>query len=105
MAGADLTTGEIVWMHKNGTGRDLSPLPLKMGVPDLGAPVMTAGGVAFISGTLDYYVRGYNIITAEQLWESRPLGGLSSVEFSSPGRAGCWPNGLRAIVPPLSRDP
>ncbi|UIJ72306.1 PQQ-binding-like beta-propeller repeat protein [Aurantimonas sp. HBX-1] len=81
VAGADLQTGEIVWMHKNGTVRDQSPIPLpfEMGVPDLGGPVMTAGGVAFISGTLDYYVRGYDVTTGEELWKARlPAGGQAT---------------------------
>ncbi|HEX2019490.1 MAG TPA: membrane-bound PQQ-dependent dehydrogenase, glucose/quinate/shikimate family, partial [Aurantimonas sp.] len=81
VAGADLTTGEIVWMRKNGTVRDQSPIPLpfEMGVPDLGGPVMTAGGVAFISGTLDYYVRGYDVTTGEELWQARlPAGGQAT---------------------------
>ena len=45
--------------------RDLSPIPLpfRMGVPNLGGPLVTAGGVAFLSGTLDYYVRGYDMRT------------------------------------------
>lgn len=50
-----------------------------MGVPDLGGPVITAGGVAFISGTLDYYVRAYDVTTGEQLWQDRlPAGGQAS---------------------------
>ena len=71
-------TGRIVWMHRNGTVQDLSPVPLpfRMGVPDLGGPIMTAGGVAFLSGTLDDYVRAYDVSTGEQLWEERlPAGG------------------------------
>ncbi|MDW5378471.1 glucose/quinate/shikimate family membrane-bound PQQ-dependent dehydrogenase [Halomonas sp. HP20-15] len=81
VAGADLKSGEIVWKHRNGTVRDLAPLPLpfKMGVPDLGGPVMTAGGVAFISGTLDYYVRGYDVTSGEELWKARlPAGGQAT---------------------------
>ena len=81
VAGADLRTGEVVWQHRNGTVRDLAPLPLpfRMGVPDLGGPVMTAGGVAFMSGTLDYYVRAYDVATGEQLWEDRlPAGGQAT---------------------------
>lgn len=81
LAGADLTTGEIAWMHKNGTVRDSSPLPLpfKMGVPNLGGPMMTAGGVAFLSGTLDYYVRAYDVTTGEELWKARlPAGGQAT---------------------------
>ena len=81
VAGADLTTGETVWMHRNGTVRDrfFLPLPLKMGVPDLGGPLVTAGGVAFVSGTIDYYVRAYDVSDGEQLWESRlPAGGQAT---------------------------
>lgn len=81
VAGADLRTGEIAWMHRNGTVRDLAPvpLPIKMGVPDLGGPIITGGGVAFMSGTLDYYVRAYDLTTGEQLWEDRlPAGGQAT---------------------------
>ena len=81
VAGADLTTGKIVWQHRNGTVRDLSPipLPLRMGVPNLGGPIVTAGGVAFLSGTLDNYVRAYDVTSGEQLWESRlPAGGQAT---------------------------
>ncbi|MFS2008343.1 glucose/quinate/shikimate family membrane-bound PQQ-dependent dehydrogenase [Azospirillum sp. CT11-132] len=81
VAAADLTTGKIVWKHKNGTTRDASPVPLpfRMGVPNLGGPIMTAGGVAFLSGTIDYYVRAYDVSTGKQLWESRlPAGGQAT---------------------------
>ena len=81
VAGADLRTGQIAWKHRNGTVRDLSPLPLpfEMGVPDLGGPVMTAGGVAFLSGSMDDYVRGYDVTDGRQLWESRlPAGGQAT---------------------------
>lgn len=81
VAGADLTTGKIVWRHKNGTTRDSSPipLPLPMGVPNLGGPIMTAGGVAFLSGTIDYYVRAYDVSDGRQLWEARlPAGGQAT---------------------------
>ncbi len=81
VAGADLTTGKVVWRHRNGTVRDLSPLPLpfRMGVPSLGGPVMTAGGVAFLSGSMDDYVRAYDVSTGRQLWQSRlPAGGQAT---------------------------
>jgi quinoprotein glucose dehydrogenase len=81
VAGADLASGKIIWRHRNGTVRDLSPVPLpfKMGVPGLGGPVMTAGGVAFLSGTLDNYVRAYDVTSGRQLWESRlPAGGQAT---------------------------
>jgi quinoprotein glucose dehydrogenase len=81
VAGADLRTGKIAWEHRNGTVRDLSPIPVpfRMGVPNLGGPVMTAGGVAFLSGSMDDYVRGYDVRDGRQLWESRlPAGGQAT---------------------------
>jgi quinoprotein glucose dehydrogenase len=81
VAGADLASGKIMWKHRNGTVRDLSPIPLpfKMGVPGLGGPVMTGGGVAFLSGSLDNYVRAYDVTSGRQLWESRlPAGGQAT---------------------------
>jgi quinoprotein glucose dehydrogenase len=81
VAGVDLTTGEKVYQHVNGTVRDLSPLPLpfEMGVPGIGGPIITAGGVAFLSGTLDYYVRGYDLRTGQEIWRERlPAGGQAT---------------------------
>lgn len=81
VAGADLRSGKVVWQHRNGTVRDLSPLPLPipMGVPSLGGPIMTGGGVAFLSGTLDNYVRAYDVRDGRQLWEQRlPAGGQAT---------------------------
>lgn len=81
VAGVDLTTGKVRWMHKNGTVRDQSPLPLpfRMGVPSLGGPIVTGGGVAFLSGTIDDYVRGYELASGKQVWQSRlPAGGQAT---------------------------
>jgi quinoprotein glucose dehydrogenase len=81
VAGVDLKTGKIVYQHKNGTVRDSSPIPFpfEMGVPTLGGPIMTAGGVAFMSGTLDYYIRAYDVATGKQIWEDRlPAGGQAT---------------------------
>lgn len=81
VAGADLATGRIVWQHRNGTVRDLAPVPLpfRMGVPSLGGPLMTAGGVAFLSGTLDNYLRAYDVTNGEELWRARlPAGGQAT---------------------------
>lgn len=81
LAAVDLTSGEIAWQHRNGTIRDLSPIPLpfELGVPSLGGPVVTAGGLAFLSGTMDYYLRAYDVTTGEQLWRARlPAGGQAT---------------------------
>ena len=90
VAGADLANGEVVWKHRNGTVRDLAPVPLpfRMGVPNLGGPVMTAGGVAFLSGTLDYYVRGYDVHDGRELWRSRLPAGAQATPMTYLGEDG-----------------
>ncbi|NHO32880.1 glucose/quinate/shikimate family membrane-bound PQQ-dependent dehydrogenase [Acetobacter fallax] len=81
VAGIDLKTNKITWMHRNGTTRDSSPLPFgfKVGIPSLGGPITTAGGVAFLTSTADYYIRAYDVTSGRQLWEDRlPAGGQST---------------------------
>ena len=81
MAGIDLRTMRVVWQHKNGTIRDEAPvpLPIAMGVPSLGGPLATAGGVAFLTGTMDYYIRAYDVRNGRVLWQDRlPAGGQST---------------------------
>ena len=82
LVSADLVTGKTLWRHRNGTVRDQLgglPVPFKMGVPSLGGPLITAGGVAFYSGTTDNYLRAYSAATGEQLWEGRlPAGGQAT---------------------------
>jgi quinoprotein glucose dehydrogenase len=68
-------------MHKNGTVHDMTPLPLpfKVGVPGIGGPIVTKGGVAFLAASVDNYLRGYDVTTGQQLWEARlPAGGQAT---------------------------
>lgn len=81
VAGVDLTTGKKIYQRVNGTVRDMAPvpMPLKTGVPGIGGPIVTAGGVAFLSGTVDYYVRGYHLADGREIWRARlPAGGQST---------------------------
>jgi len=81
VAGADLRTGEIAYMHKNGTVEDMTPLPLpfELGVPGIGGPILTKGGVAFLGAAVDNYFRAYDATTGEKIWEARlPAGGQST---------------------------
>jgi quinoprotein glucose dehydrogenase len=81
MAAIDLKSMQIAWMHRNGTIRDAAPLPIPigMGVPSLGGPITTAGGVAFATGTQDYYIRAYDVSDGREIWKDRlPAGGQST---------------------------
>ncbi len=71
----------MVWKHKNGTTRDSTPVPigLPVGVPSMGGSIVTAGGVGFLSGTLDQYLRAYDVNDGKQLWSARlPAGGQAT---------------------------
>ncbi|WP_369920607.1 glucose/quinate/shikimate family membrane-bound PQQ-dependent dehydrogenase [Marinomonas polaris] len=81
VAGADLKTGKTVWKHKNGTIEDMTPfkLPIKMGMPGIGGPVITDGGVVFMAASVDNYLRAYDMSTGEELWKGRlPAGGQAT---------------------------
>ncbi|MEW4467334.1 membrane-bound PQQ-dependent dehydrogenase, glucose/quinate/shikimate family [Parasphingorhabdus sp. JC815] len=79
--GVDLTNGKTRYRHVNGTVRDLAPVPVpfKLGVPGIGGPIMTKGGVAFLAAAADNYLRAYNSETGDVLWRARlPAGGQST---------------------------
>lgn len=81
VTGVDLRTGAIAYKHKNGTVRDMTPLPLpfKVGVPGIGGPILTKGGVAFLGAAVDDYLRAYDATTGRELWAGRlPAGGQAT---------------------------
>ncbi len=81
VAGVDLRTGKIAYMHKNGTVHDMTPLPLpfKVGVPGIGGPMLTKGGVAFLGAAVDNYLRAYDVTSGRELWQARlPAGGQAT---------------------------
>ena len=53
-----------------------------MGVPSLGGPMTTAGGVAFLTSTSDYFIRAYDVASGAQLWEDRLPAGAQSTPMT-----------------------
>ncbi|MGI4745666.1 MAG: glucose/quinate/shikimate family membrane-bound PQQ-dependent dehydrogenase [Janthinobacterium lividum] len=90
MAGIELKTNKVVWEHRVGTIHDSAPVPLPftLGVPMLGGPITTAGGVAFLTSTLDYYIRAFDVTDGKLLWQDRlPAGGQSTpMSYEENGR-------------------
>jgi len=81
VAGADLSSGKIAYKHRNGTVYDMTalPLPIKLGVPGIGGPMITRGGVAFLAAAVDNYLRAYDLTTGRELWKARlPAGGQAT---------------------------
>lgn len=81
VAGVDLRSGRIAYQYRNGTIRDLSPvpLPIRVGVPGIGGPLLTAGGVAFLGAAVDNNFRAYDVASGKVLWDTRiPAGGQAT---------------------------
>jgi quinoprotein glucose dehydrogenase len=81
LSAVDMKAGEILWQVPLGGTRDLSGLPFgfEWGVPGLGGPIVTAGGLVFIGAVMDDYLRAFDVETGEELWRGRlPAGGQAS---------------------------
>jgi quinoprotein glucose dehydrogenase len=81
LAAIDTTTGKVRWEVTLGTTRDLAPVPLAIawGTPNMGGPIVTAGGVVFIGAAMDDYLRAFDAKTGAELWKGRlPAGGQAT---------------------------
>ena len=94
VTGIDLATRQIIWQRPGGTSKDLTVFGVRprlgfyVGMPTVGGPVATKGGVAFHSGTQDYYLRAYDTETGEELWKGRLPSGSQATPMSYMGKDG-----------------
>lgn len=94
VTGIDLATRKIIWQRPAGTAKDVTVFGVQprlsffVGMPTLGGPVMTKGGIAFHSGTQDYYLRAYDTETGDELWKGRLPSGSQSTPMSYIGKDG-----------------
>ncbi|ROL72650.1 glucose/quinate/shikimate family membrane-bound PQQ-dependent dehydrogenase [Pseudomonas vranovensis] len=77
----DMKTRKVAWQVPVGTVEDTGPLgirmhlPIKVGLPTLGGTLSTQGGLVFIAGTQDFYLRAFNSANGEEVWKARlPVG-------------------------------
>ena len=86
----DLATGKKAWEVPLGTTRDLVPwLPaFEFGLPHMGGPIVTAGGVVFIGAAMDDYLRAYSSETGEKLLELRLPAGAQATPITYRVRVG-----------------
>ncbi len=81
LVAVDMQAGRILWQVPLGSTRDASGLPFGFdyGMPGLGGPLATAGGLVFIGAAMDDYLRAFDIDSGEELWRGRlPAGGQAS---------------------------
>ncbi|HWD27575.1 MAG TPA: pyrroloquinoline quinone-dependent dehydrogenase [Rhizomicrobium sp.] len=79
----DMRSGRILWSVPLGTTEDMMPfseyLLGKTGTPNLGGPIVTAGGLVFIGAAMDDYLRAFDARTGAELWRGRlPAGGQAT---------------------------
>ena len=79
----DMHTGKEMWEVPLGTTEDLAPfteyLLGNIGVPNMGGPIVTAGGLVFIGAAMDDYIRAFDTKSGKELWRGRlPAGGQAT---------------------------
>ena len=86
LTAVDMGTGTIRWQVPLGS---LSPSKpgVPLGAPSLGGPIVTAGGLIFIAGTMiDPAIRAFDIQTGKEIWKAQlpTSGGATPMTYQSP---------------------
>lgn len=71
LTAVDIAEETQLWQVAHGTVRDIAPvpIPLALGVPGLGAPIVTSTGLVFIGAAWENVFRAYDADTGEELWK------------------------------------
>jgi quinoprotein glucose dehydrogenase len=78
LTAVDMTEGKIRWQIPLGSMQDFGGKqpPVPPGSITLGGPIVTAGGLVFIAGTFDPFIRAFDIETGKELWKAElPVSG------------------------------
>ena len=82
LTAVDMAEGKIRWQVPLGSmadfgGRHTAGVP--PGSPSLGGPIVTAGGLIFIAGTLDSFIRAFDVETGKEIWKAQlPASGAAT---------------------------
>jgi len=70
----DTAEGKIRWQVPLGSMQDFGGAHTQQVPPgsvSLGGPIVTAGGLVFIAGTTDSYIRAFDVETGKELWKAQ----------------------------------
>lgn len=88
----DLTTGKRVWSQPFGLAVRAGPLgiesrlPFRMGAPNLGGSIVTAGGLIFVGASQDRTFRAIDVGDGRELWRAPlpAIGAATPMSYISP---------------------
>ncbi|HYL62572.1 MAG TPA: pyrroloquinoline quinone-dependent dehydrogenase [Candidatus Methylomirabilis sp.] len=96
LTAVDMSEGRIRWQvplgsmeEFGGTHKGVAP-----GSISLGGPIATAGGLVFIAGTVDPYIRAFDAQTGKELWKAQ----LPASGNATPMTFSLGPNGKQYLV-------
>lgn len=81
----NMHTQKVLWQHPLGSAEKNGPfglpteLPINIGTPNNGGPIITAGGLTFVAATTDNKIRAYDSNTGKEVWsDTLPAGGQAT---------------------------
>jgi quinoprotein glucose dehydrogenase len=91
LVAVDMAEGKIRWNVPLGSMQDFGGKqpPIPAGSINLGGPIVTAGGLIFIAGTFDPFLRAFDVETGKELWKvALPASGHATPMTYRLGRSG-----------------
>jgi quinoprotein glucose dehydrogenase len=85
LTGVDMNEGKIRWQVPLGSMQDFGGAHAQQIPPgsiSLGGPIVTAGGIVFIAGTTDSFLRGFDIETGKELWKAQLPAGANATPMT-----------------------
>jgi quinoprotein glucose dehydrogenase len=68
LTAVDMVKGKIRWQVALGS---FNPGKVPEGVINLGGPIVTAGGLVFVAGTIDPFLRAFDVETGNEVWKAQ----------------------------------
>lgn len=80
----DMQQGTIEWRVPFGSIEKMMPIEIEwnLGTPNMGGPVVTAGGLIFIGATMDGYLRAFDTDNGKELWKDEMPGGTQTTPMT-----------------------
>jgi len=74
LSAIDMDSGQLRWQIPLGQVKRFgitAPASLGWGSPNIGGPIVTAGGLVFVAGTMDEKIRAIRVANGEEVWQAK----------------------------------